>query len=151
MFSHVKSSALLTCLYLAGLLRFFKVLLLYRCEIQQGLSKEICRVYHKNMFVILMGYLIDLFLFCQWLQAEPSLGVPHYQPSNFPVAASVPRMRGVSRLWPALGRAPTPSRFPCGGGGLPHRRHGSRPVSSLGAGHRLPQVNDCISIPVCQH
>ena len=151
MFSHVKSSALLTCLYLAGLLRFFKVLLLYRCEIQQGLSKEICRVYHKNMFVILMGYLIDLFLLCQWLQTEPSLGVPHYQPRNVRVAANAPRMRVVSLLWPALGRAPTPSRFPCGGGGLPHRRHGSRPVSSLGAGHRLPQVNDCISIPVCQH
>ena len=150
MFSHVKSSALLTCLYLAGLLRFFKVLLLYRCEIQQGLLKEICRVYLKNMFVILMGYPIDLFLFCQWLQTEPSLGVPHYQPRNVRVAANAPRMRGVSAV-ASFGQGTDPSRFPCGGGGLPHRRHGSRPVSSLGAGHRLPQVNDCISILVCQH
>ena len=129
----------------------FKVLLLYRGKIQQGPLKEIFRVYLKNMFIIHIGYLIDLFLFCQWLQTEPSLGVPHYQPSNFPVAANVPRMREVSRLCPALGRAPTPSRFPCRGGGLPHRRHGSRPVSSPGAGHWLPQVNVCISISVCQH
>ena len=57
-----------------------------------------------------MGYPIDLFLFCQWLQTVPSLGVPHYQPRNFPVAAIVPRMRVVSRLWPALGRAPTPQQ-----------------------------------------
>ena len=90
----------------------FKVLLLYRGKIQQGPLKEIFRVYLKNMFIIHLGYLIDLFLFCQWLQTVPSLGVPHYQPSNFPVAASVPRMRVVSRLCPALGRAPTPSRAP---------------------------------------
>ena len=82
MFSHVKSSALLTCLYLAGLLRFFKVLLLYRCEIQQGLSKEICRVYHKNMFVILMGCLVDLFPWWQRLQTEPSLGIPITSPGT---------------------------------------------------------------------
>ena len=129
----------------------FKVLLLYRCEIQQGLLKEICRVYLKNMFVILLGYPIDLLLFCQWLQTEPSLGVPHYQPRNVSVAANAPRMRVVSLLWPALGRAPTPAGSPveaaaCLTGGME-----SRPVSSLGAGHWLPQVNVCISIPVCQH
>ena len=143
MFSHVKSSALLTCLYLAGLLRCFKVLLLYRCEIQQGLSKEICRVYLKNMFVILMGYLIDLFLFCQWLQTEPSLGVPHYQPSNFPVAASVPRMRVVSRLCPALGRAPTPSRAPLWWRRLAAPALGSRLGSSPGPGH-WPPTGRCL-------
>ena len=64
------------------------------------------------MFVILMGYPIDLFLFCQWLQTEPSLGVPHYQPRNVRVAANAPRMRVVSLLWPALGRAPTPAGSP---------------------------------------
>ena len=64
------------------------------------------------MFVILMGYLIDLFLLCQWLQTEPSLGVPHYQPRNVRVAANALRMRVVSLLWPALGRAPTPAGSP---------------------------------------
>ena len=93
-------------------IEFFKVLLLYRVKIQQGPVKQIFRVYLKNMFIIHIGYLIDLFLFCQWLQTVPSLGVPHYQPSNFPVAASVPRMRVVSRLCPALARPPTPSRAP---------------------------------------
>ena len=64
-------------------IEFFKVLLLYRGEIQQGPLKEIFRVYLKNMFIIHLGYLIDLFLFCQWLQTEPSLVVPHYQPKTF--------------------------------------------------------------------
>ena len=150
MFSHVKSSALLTCLYLAGLLRFFKVLLLYRCEIQQGLSKEICRVYHKNMFVILMGYLVDLFLWWQRLQTEPSLGVPITSPGTS-VWRPTPRACVVSLLWPALGRAPTPAGSPveaaaCLTGGMCQGQ-----CLVLVAGHRLPQVNDCISVSVCQH
>ena len=103
----------------------FKVLLLYRGKIQQGPLKEIFRVDLKNMFIIHLGYLIDLFLFCQWLQTEPSLGVPHYQPRNVRVAANAPRMRGVSAV-ASLGQGTDPSRFPCGGGGLPHRRHGSK-------------------------
>ena len=76
---------------------------------------------------------------------------PLPQPRNVRVAANAPRMRVVSLLWPALGRAPTPAGSPveaaaCLTGGM-----GPRPVSSLGAGHRLPQVNDCISVSVCQH
>ena len=39
-------------------------------------------------------------------------GCPHYQPRNVRVAANAPRMRVVSLLWPALGRAPTPAGSP---------------------------------------
>ena len=63
------------------------------------------------MFAILMGYLIDLFLLCQWLQTEPSLGVPHYQPRNVRVAANAPRMRGVSAV-ASFGQGTDPQQVP---------------------------------------
>ena len=43
------------------------------------------------MSVIFMGYLIDLFLLCQWLQTEPSLGVPHYHSPGTSVWRPMPR------------------------------------------------------------
>ena len=39
-------------------------------------------MYHKNMSVILMGCLVDLFLWWQRLQTEPSLGVPITSPGT---------------------------------------------------------------------
>ena len=97
-----------------------------------------------------MGCLVDLFPWWQRLQTEPSLGIPISSPGTS-VWRPTPRACVVSLLWPALGRAPTPAGSPveaaaCLTGGM-----GPRPVSSLGAGHRLPQVNDCISVSVCQH
>ena len=61
------------------------------------------------MFIIHIGYLIDLFLFCQWLHTVPSLGVPPYQPSNFPVAAAPAHARGVKAV-SSLGQATDPQQ-----------------------------------------
>ena len=64
------------------------------------------------MFVILMGYLIDLFLLYQWLQTEPSLGVPHYQPQERSCGGQCPaHARGVPAV-ASFGQGTDPQQVP---------------------------------------
>ena len=55
------------------------------------------------MFIIHIGYIIDLFLFLSVVTYSALFGCPPYQPSIFPCGGSGPRMRVVSRLVIQLG------------------------------------------------